>query len=83
MSYQGPSQGPPIPPSEQNCGNCFAFRPHSGQLGGAGAQTEGECRLNPPQVVLTAPIGGQPLMNRQSWHPDVNVDDWCAQWMQK
>ena len=63
-----------VPKAQQNCGNCYAFNPDPSDSG------KGWCRLYPPTLLLTAPVGTEPYMTRKSEYPQMNTVDWCAQW---
>jgi len=69
-----PPKTPPTPRAEQKCDNCFAFLRHPDDA------TRGWCRVFPPTVIMTAPVGGEAHGNPQSYWPEVNAVDWCARW---
>jgi len=61
-------------PTPNRCDNCYAYLEDPRTTG------KGWCRLNPPQVLLRAPVGTSTRYDAQSHWPDVNAEDWCAQW---
>lgn len=66
--------------SEQNCGNCAAFR----AVNGGGQKGLGTCRAASPGIMQgmsqTSALTGKMVPVLQGVWPPTKDDEWCMQW---